>query len=122
MKISETDRGRKTLSDATESLRGRNNISVMILVDNMGRNNRHIAYRGGVPDEWRNKIMSLEMKLNPIHSKRLAGFLLMRGCRLVNVEKDSEDKFVFYFKDTKKTKEHIKVFFGNTKLNTSGAD
>ena len=49
MKISETDRGRKTLSDATESFRGRNNISVMILVDNMGRNNRHIAYRGGVP-------------------------------------------------------------------------
>ena len=66
--------------------------------------------------------MGLEMKLKPIHSKRLAGFLLMRGCRLVNVEKDSEDKFVFYFKNTKKTKEHIKVFFGNTKLNTSGEE
>lgn len=61
--------------------------------------------------------MSIEMNEKPIHSKRLAGYLLMSGCRLTNVEKDNEDKFIFYFKDSKKTKEHIKAFFGNLDVN-----
>lgn len=35
--------------------------------------------------------MSIEMNEKPIHSKRLAGYLLMSGCRLANVEKDKRE-------------------------------
>lgn len=54
----------------------------------------------------------------PIHSKRLAGFLLLSGCRLEDVEKDdkSKSKFIFNFKNSKKTNGEIQAYFGNTNL------
>lgn len=48
-----------------------------------------------------------------IYNKKLAGFLLLTGCRLLDVKKDKNDEFVFKFKYTDKAKRNIKAYFGN---------
>ncbi|MSS11758.1 hypothetical protein FYJ38_24435 [Clostridium sp. WB02_MRS01] len=59
-----------------------------------------------------------KVNIKPIHSKRLVGFLLLSGCRLVDVEKDekSESKFIFNFKNSEKTNDKIRAYFGNTSV------
>lgn len=59
-----------------------------------------------------------KVNIKPIHSKRLAGFLLLSGCRLEDVEKDdkSKSKFIFNFKNSKKTNGEIRAYFGNTNV------
>jgi len=49
-----------------------------------------------------------------IHNKKLADFLMLCGCRLVDIKKEeSSNKFIFYFNNTEKTKRKIQVYFGN---------
>lgn len=53
-----------------------------------------------------------------IYNKALAGYLLLVGCKLVDVQRDENGKFVFKFKYTEKTKRSIQIYFGNGKADT----
>lgn len=59
-------------------------------------------------------LMPSANKKKPIYNKKLAGFLLLRGCRLVSIEIDEQsNNYVFNFTDTPKTKQTIKAYYGN---------
>lgn len=59
--------------------------------------------------------MKNKKEYKAISYKKLAGFLLMCGCRLVDVKREESNKFVFYFKDSKKTNHDIQAYFGNAR-------
>lgn len=58
----------------------------------------------------------MRQEYKAISYKKLAGFLLMCGCRLVDVKRDEKNKFVFYFRNTKKTNHDIQAYFGNARI------
>ena len=74
--------------------------------------------RKGRGNQMISKDVIEKVNSKPIHSKRLAGFLLLSGCRLEDVEKDdkSNSKFIFNFKNSKKTNGEIRAYFGNTNV------